>query len=68
MTKQSDLSDLLASVDAARQEIHPHLDPQFLRRVVAIEHDAGTDDYKARKALQKLVDAAVSAETAKGSV
>lgn len=66
MTKQNDLSDLLASVDSARQELHPHLDAQFLRRLVEIEHEAGTDDAMARKAIQKLVEAAVSAELAKG--
>jgi hypothetical protein len=66
MKKHSDLSDLLASVDASRQELHPHLDSQFLRRLVEIEHEAGPDDAMARKAIQKLVEAAVSAEVAKG--
>ena len=63
MTTEADLAELVASVEAARAELHPHLDPALLRRIVEIEHDADTDDEAARKAIQGLIEAAVPART-----
>jgi len=63
MTIQTDLADLLASVEAARAALHPHLEPGLLRRIVEIEHDADTDGESARKAIQKLIEAAVRAQS-----
>ena len=37
MTTKNDLAELLASVEAARIEVHPELDSELLRQIVVIE-------------------------------
>jgi len=61
MKTQTDLSDLLASVEAAREELHADLDSELLRKVVQAEQEAGEEDAKALKGIRKLFDAAVEA-------
>ena len=60
MTK-TNLKDLLLSVEQARVEHHPDLDPSFLQRVVEIEEEAGDDEKAAlahiKEALERLIAA-----------
>ena len=57
---KTDLGDLLESIEVARAERHPRLSPQFLQRVVEIEHEFADDERGALAAIRKEVDAAVA--------
>jgi hypothetical protein len=54
--KTSDLDALLAVVEAARAELHPDLNADFLREVVLIEQRSTDDEAGALSALRKLVE------------
>ena len=57
---KADLGDLLESVERARVEKHPALSPQFLQRVVEIEHEAADNEQAALAAIRKEVGAVVA--------
>ena len=66
MTTKTDIADLLACVEAAREATHPDLDSDLVRRVVEIEHAAEGNESAAQKAIKKLVEDAVQASIDSG--
>lgn len=62
--KTPDLSDLWGTVELARQQLHPDLDPTFLRAIVRIEHDHLEDDAKALKLVAAALNDVASTKKA----
>lgn len=57
----TDLKELMETVEMLRQEIHPDLDPRFLRAVILAEESNPEDDFEAVRSIQlaltELLDA-----------
>ena len=60
MTTPNELTELLDSVETARQTHHPDLDGSLLREVVKIEIEYEDDEAEAMKVIGRLFDKAVS--------
>ncbi|HEV7565816.1 MAG TPA: hypothetical protein VGO31_07630 [Microbacteriaceae bacterium] len=52
-----DLAEILQTVEAARQRLHPEIDANFLAQVVRIEERNPDDDAAATNAIQAALDA-----------
>lgn len=63
--KTTDLSDLLATIEAVRSEMHPELSPEFLISVVEAEQAHLDDEPQALKEIRSALDALLSPGTSR---
>lgn len=60
--RTTDLKDLLSTVEALRNELHPDLDASFIEAVVRAEEQNPEDDAEASRAVQAALTVALAAK------
>jgi hypothetical protein len=60
--RTTDLKDLLTTVEALREELHPDLDTSFIEAVVRAEEQNPEDDDEALRAVRAALTVALAAK------
>ena len=60
--RTTDLKDLLTTVEALREELHPDLDTSFIEAVVRAEEQNPEDDDEALRAVRAALAVALAAK------
>jgi hypothetical protein len=60
--RTNDLKDLLTTVEALREELHPDLDASFVEAVVRAEEQNPEDDDEALRAVRAALTVALAAK------